>query len=83
MDVTSAASDVQAWLACPLTLVLQPGPEHVQLMTNFLVVAGGGGDLVPDAHLAALAFENGGTVYSQDADFARFAGVRWINPLIA
>jgi uncharacterized protein len=83
MDVATATGDVQAWLASPITVVLQPGPEHMQLMTNFLVVAGGGGDLVPDAHLAALAFENGGTVYSQDADFARFTGVRWINPLVA
>ena len=32
------------------------------------------------AHLAALAIENGGTIYSQDADFARFHGVHWINP---
>ena len=83
MDVATATGDVQAWLASPITVVLQPGPEHMQLMTNFLAVAGGGGDLVPDAHLAALAFENGGTVYSQDADFARFTGVRWINPLVA
>ena len=42
--------------------------------------AGRGGDLTPDVHLGALAVENGGTIYSQDADFARFHGVRWINP---
>jgi uncharacterized protein len=82
MDVATAARDIQAWLVSPITVVLQPGPEHVQVMTTFLEDAGGGGDLVPDAHLAALAFENGGTVYSQDADFARFSGVRWVNPLV-
>ena len=42
--------------------------------------AGRGGDFTPDAHLAALAVENRGTISSQDADFARFHGVRWINP---
>ena len=42
--------------------------------------AGRGADFTPDAHLAALAVENRGTISSQDADFARFHGVRWINP---
>jgi predicted nucleic acid-binding protein len=45
------------------------------------MAAGRGGDLTSDAHVAALALEHGGTVYSQDADFARFPGVRWIDPL--
>jgi predicted nucleic acid-binding protein len=39
------------------------------------------GDLVPDAHLAALAIEHGLTVASTDGDFGRFPGVRWTNPL--
>ena len=37
--------------------------------------------LVPDAHLAALALEHGLTLRSSDGDFARFAGLRWENPL--
>ena len=39
------------------------------------------GDLVPDAHLAALAMEHGLTVCSSDRDFARFPRLRWMNPL--
>ena len=31
--------------------------------------------------IAADAVEYGGEVYSNDADFSRFAGVRWVNPL--
>jgi uncharacterized protein len=81
VDVAAATEDVRVWLSMPNTLVLTPGPEHVHVMTQLLETAGAGGDLVPDAHLAALAAENGGVVYSQDADFARFAGVRWVNPL--
>jgi len=38
-------------------------------------------NLVPDAHLAALAVEHGLTVASADADFGRFADVRWHNPI--
>jgi predicted nucleic acid-binding protein len=37
--------------------------------------------LVTDAHIAALALEHQGCVHSNDADFARFPGLRWINPL--
>ncbi len=39
--------------------------------------------LVPDAHLAALAIEHGLTLCSTDGDFARFADLRWENPLAA
>jgi hypothetical protein len=38
------------------------------------------GNLVPDAHLAALAVEHGLAVVSADSDFAKFAGVSWLNP---
>ena len=38
--------------------------------------------VVTDAHLAALAVEHGCELVSTDADFARFPGVRWRNPLV-
>ncbi len=41
------------------------------------------GNLVADAHLAALAVEHGVGVCSADSDFARFAGVEWFNPVAA
>jgi predicted nucleic acid-binding protein len=72
---------IESTLSLPITMVLTPGPEHMHVVAVLLESAGGGGDLVPDAHLAALAIENGGTVYSQDAVFARFLDVRWVNPL--
>jgi predicted nucleic acid-binding protein len=39
------------------------------------------GNLVPDAHLAALAIEHGLVLCSSDSDFARFPGLRRDNPL--
>jgi hypothetical protein len=39
------------------------------------------GDLVPDAHLAALAIEHGLVLVSTNGDFARFPELRWENPL--
>jgi predicted nucleic acid-binding protein len=38
-------------------------------------------ELVTDAHLAALAIENQAELHSNDADFNRFPGLRWRNPL--
>jgi uncharacterized protein len=76
----AAINDVRSWMSAPITMVLTPGPDHLQIMENLMAGAGRGGDLIPDVHLAALALENGGTICSQDADFARFERVRWINP---
>jgi len=42
---------------------------------------GTGGNLTTDAHLAALAIEHGAELCSCDADFSRFAGLRWLDPL--
>jgi uncharacterized protein len=37
-------------------------------------------NLTADAHLAVLAMERGYLLYSTDTDFARFSGLRWVNP---
>ena len=39
------------------------------------------GSLISDAHLAALALEHGVAVWTTDADFARFDGLSWHDPL--
>lgn len=40
-------------------------------------MTGGTANLVPDAHLAALAIEHDLTLCSSDRDFAHFPGLRW------
>jgi uncharacterized protein len=40
------------------------------------------GNLVSDAHLAALAIEHGCALYSTDSDFSRFPRLKWRNPLV-
>jgi predicted nucleic acid-binding protein len=40
------------------------------------------GNLVPDAHLAALALEHGCELHSTDSDFSRFPRLKWRNPLV-
>jgi predicted nucleic acid-binding protein len=45
-----------------------------------LALVGTGGNLVNDAHLAALAVEHRAGIVSYDSDFGRFDKVRWHRP---
>jgi toxin-antitoxin system PIN domain toxin len=78
-----AWAQVRRWLDCPVVWTPQPGERHAEILEQLLKGSGATANLVPDAHLAALAIEHGLTVCSADADFARFDGVRWMNPLVA
>jgi hypothetical protein len=77
----AAWKQVRDWLSQPPVWIPQPTERHADLLSTLLADAGASGDLVSDAHLAALAIEHGLTICSNDRDFARFRGVRWINPL--
>lgn len=74
---------VEEWLDCEPAWIPLPTARHRRVLASLLAAAGPGGNLVPDAHLAALALEHGLAVASTDGDFARFPGVRWQNPLAA
>ena len=73
--------NVREWLARPQVQFLTPGPEHVGVALRLLERVGTGASLTTDAQLAAYAVEFGGTIHSNDADFGRFAGVPWVDPL--
>ena len=73
---------VRRWLVCEPTWIPQPTERHADLFGELLALPGLHGNLVPDAHLAALALEHGLTLYSSDGDFARFPKLRWSNPLM-
>jgi toxin-antitoxin system PIN domain toxin len=72
---------IEEWLAQPYVSLVGPGEHHWPILRNLLKTTGTAGNLVPDAHLAALAIEHGGAVYSADYDFRRFPGVEHVNPL--
>lgn len=72
---------VRTWLDQPAVVVLQPGPKFAGLFLGYLGKLGTAGDLTTDAQLAALAVENQAELHSNDADFSRFDGLRWRNPL--
>lgn len=72
---------VDDWLALSHVLAPEPDSRHAHRMREMLAAAGGaGGNLVNDAHLAALAVQHGATVVTFDHDFGRFPGVRWEMP---
>jgi len=69
------------WLSARNAWVPLPGNRHQEILGRLLIRLGGGAKLIPDAHLAALAIEHGLDLCSTDGDFARFDGLRWMNPL--
>ena len=75
-----ASAVVRAWLELPVTWVPQPTERHAHTLAA-LLERESKADLVPDAHLAAIAIEHGLTLCSTDRDFARFEGLRWTDPL--
>ncbi len=80
--VGQAWGQVEHWLTASNVWIPTPGTRHQEILGRLLPRLGGGAKLIPDAHLAALAIEHGLTVCSTDGDFARFEGLRWVNPLI-
>lgn len=75
-----AADVVERWMSSPAALPIEPTRRHLPLLRGLLERAGTAGNLVSDAHLAALALEHGATVVSFDRDFARFEGVALRRP---
>lgn len=80
LSVEDATQQIADWLAAPGAVVAQPGPGHAEHLTRLLHQLGTGGNLVNDAHLAALALESRAEIVSYDNDLARFSGVRWRRP---
>jgi hypothetical protein len=65
----------------PSVWIPAPGERHAEILGDLLVASKATGNLVPDAHLAALAMEHGLTLYSTDRELAAFTGLPWVDPL--
>lgn len=76
-----ACGFVESWLEQPQVQILHPGRRHASILFDLLRRIGTAGNLTTDAHLAALAIEHQAELHSTDADFARFSGLQWVNPL--
>lgn len=81
LSVKQAMKIVNSWLELPNVEILYPSPKHLLILEQLLENSFATGNLISDAHLAALAIENNATIYSNDNDFKRFEGIRFTNPL--
>lgn len=81
LTIAEAFGYLEEWLAQPPSRIVEPSVQHAVVLRGLLEAVGIGGNSISDAHLAALAIEQNGTVCSCDADFARFPGLSWFNPV--
>jgi toxin-antitoxin system PIN domain toxin len=77
----TAVAIVDQWLNLSHVRALAPAEEYWPLFREMLVKGDVRGRLTTDAALAAQTIEHAGILYTNDRDFARFPGLRWINPL--
>jgi hypothetical protein len=80
-SISKAWAQVEEWLTCPVVWIPQPTERHREILGSLLTDRLTRSNLVPDAHLAALAIEHGLTLCSTDRDFAGFPNLRWDDPL--
>jgi uncharacterized protein len=83
LSVEQALSAVELWLGQPHVHFLAPGSRHLEIAFQLLRRLGAARNLTTDVQLAAHAIENQAVLCSNDSDFARFEGLRWVNPLSA
>lgn len=80
-SVAEAWALVRRWLSADNVWIPQPTERHGDVLESIFTSVRVSSRFVMDAHLAALAIEHGLTLCSNDGDFARFKGLRWVNPL--
>ena len=76
-----AAEIIEAWMTQPTARILAPTDQHRLQFRRMIFDGSASGALIGDAELAALTLEYGGVLHTADRDFARFPGLRWVNPL--
>lgn len=81
LAMEKAIEIVQQWLNLENVRLLIPGEDHWKLLQRMLLEGQVRGPLTTHAQLAALTIEHGGVLHTADRDFARFPGLRWVNPL--
>lgn len=80
LSVSAAMTFLRSALVNARVVTGEPDHLHLDRVEALLATTGQGGNLVNDAHVAALALQYDATVVSYDNDFSRFPGVRWELP---
>ena len=80
LDPGDAIDIVTGWLVRPNARLVHPTPSHWSALARASADGRARGPGITDAHLAALAAEHGAELCTTDRAFARFEGLRTIDP---
>ena len=81
LPVEEVLARIGSWCALPHVHTPHPTERHFEGLRDNLLTLGTAGNLTTDAHLATLAMQRGYVLYTTDTDFARFPGLKWVNPV--
>ena len=81
LPLQRAVEIVDSWLEMDNCHIVAFDKSKWPLFSSMLLEGKAAGNLVMDAHIAALALSCGAKVASTDRDLTRFKGIRLINPL--
>ena len=81
LSMAEATVIVSKWFERSQAVIVNPGGHHWTIFQEAIFGAKAAGPLVTDAHIAAIAIENGATLYTTDRDFARFPKLKFKNPI--
>ena len=77
----AALEDLQSLVDSPALVLLGEGSAHLGTTRQALVSGRATGNMVHDAHIAAVLFEHGvHEIWTADRDFARFPGLKVHDP---
>jgi toxin-antitoxin system PIN domain toxin len=80
-DPEEAIESLERLRKSPSLVMIGDGPAHFRILLKTLRESGATGNLVHDAHIAALCMEHGvSSLYTMDRDFSRFPGLKVTHP---
>ena len=80
--IDETAKHIRSWMEVPVTEFITGDDNDFEKSVELLIKAGTGGNLTTDAHIATLGVKYRAVIHTADTDFARFPGVRWMNPIL-
>jgi toxin-antitoxin system PIN domain toxin len=81
LSIQDVREMVDDWTDAPCLRIIQLSDQALPRFFDLLEDAKMGGNLCTDALIALHAREHSATIYSNDRDFDRFPGIKWVNPL--
>ena len=81
LPVAVACQSARAWLSQPYVAILGPGDRHAEILFGLLESLGTAATSLRMLIWPPWPSSIRPKLHSTDADFARFPGLRWVNPL--